>query len=221
MIDDAELDRLGAERNRLFTLLNTARDERRHQREICSQLNKDLDAAYKAQQSLVQSEQDAWDEHQVFMDQCSERIRFFRSESDRHHALMIEAFTQSNRCWSYGDRTGSKSWSEIGKVHQTEMREAKKQASDWVVQARNAQLQTSHTVTDQMSEAKRRIRQLKDDLTAATERLNAAKADVDRLDPQFEQVRIQFHTRFETLRRLEPLDREWRRDLVHTGNANT
>ncbi len=37
---------------------------------------------------------------------------------------------QSQRCWSEGDKAGAKSWSEAGKHHQTEMRNAKQQSTE-------------------------------------------------------------------------------------------
>lgn len=104
MFKDDELDRLAAERDRLFALLKTARDERKRQGQICTKLHDDLDAAFKTQQSIYQSGQVAWDEHHKFMQECSQHIQFFHSEADRYHGQMTEAFTQSQRCWSYGDK---------------------------------------------------------------------------------------------------------------------
>jgi chromosome segregation ATPase len=208
--NDGELDGLAHERDRVFGLLKEARDERKRLGQVCTRLHDDLDAAYKAQQRIFQANQSAWEQHQRFMQDCSQKIQFWHAEADRCHAQMTEAFAQSQRCWNSGDKTGAKSWSETGKRHQAEMRSAKEQAAYWVSQSKDAQYRFKSGHSSEMESAKKKTRQLKADFETASARLKAVKAEVERLERQLESARAKFQTRLDWLKMEAPRERERR-----------
>lgn len=210
MFKDNELDNLARERDRISDLLKAARDERKRCGQVCTRLHNELDAAHRTQQRIYESNQAAWEQHQSFMRDCSQKIEFWRAESDRCHTRMTDAFAQSQSCWSTGDRAGAKSWSEAGKRHQGEMRNAKEQAAEWISHSKDSQYRFKTGQSDEMDTAKARTRQLKAEFENANTKLKAAKVDVERLEKQLESARARFNSRLNWLKMEAPQEHERR-----------
>lgn len=210
MFKDAELDRLARHRDGLLAQLRAARAERKRLGQPWTQLHDDLDDAYRAQKRAYEASQAAWNEHQSFMRDCSQKIEFYRGESDRCHTRMTDAFAESQRAWDRGDKAGAKSWSGAGKGHQSQMRAAKEQMAYWVQQSKDSQFRFSTRGGGSLESAKNRTRQLKADSEAANARLKAAKADVDRLEVELQAARSAFDARLDRLKRETPLERQGR-----------
>jgi hypothetical protein len=138
MFKDAELDRLGVIRDRAYSDLCLARDEKNRLGQMCSRLHDELDAAYKAQNRAYEAQQSAWESHRSFMQDCSNKIEFYKAESDRHHGNMVRAFQQASNCHDARDGAGAKSWSNEGHNCKAQMRSAKEQISFWVSQSRDS-----------------------------------------------------------------------------------
>lgn len=138
MGNDAELDRLGKARDAAYERLRSARAQRKQLGETCTSLHTEVDDAFRAQQLAYENDQYRWTQHQSFMQDCSQKIQFWRGESDRCHTSMVSSFEESQGCWGRGDKLGAKSWSDAANRHQAEMRHAKDQAAYWVQQSRDA-----------------------------------------------------------------------------------
>jgi len=213
MFQDPELDRLGKERDVLFARLTAARDQRKRLGQDCSRLHDDLDEAFRSQNRAYEANQAAWAEHKSFMQDCSQKIEFYRAESDRCHARMTDCFRESQNSWDRGDKLGAKSWSDTAKRHQSEMRYAKEQAAWWILQSKNSQYRfTASGGAASMEAAKGRTRAVKAEFDAANGRLKAAKAEVERLEEEFDAVKSRFNGRLDFLKRDAPLERQRRID---------
>lgn len=200
MGSDAELDRLGKARDAAYERLRGARAERKHLGEACTRLHAEVDDAFRVQQRAYEDNQYRWTQHQSFMQDCSRKIQFWRGESDRCHTAMVSSFQESQRCWDMGDKPGAKSWSEDAKRHQAEMRNAKEQAAYWVQQSRNAKYRFEQD-GDAVGQAKARTAAKRSELANAVTKLNAAKADVARLETEFESARSAFQHRLDSLKK--------------------
>lgn len=210
MFKDAELDRLGRRRDEAFARLRAAREKRKRCGQECTRLHDDMDAAYRAQHRAYEANQAGWTEHQEFMRECSQKIEFYRGESDRCHARMAHAFAESQRVWDRGDKGGAKSFSEAGKRYQAEMRYAKEQITYWVGQSKNSQIRFASNDSGAVQSAKARTKRLKTEFDEANARLKAAKIEVEQLERKVEQARIAFDARLQRLKWEAPLQRQQR-----------
>lgn len=177
MSRDADLDRLGAERDRAYNALKSVRDEKNRLGKECSRLHDELDEAYKAQNRAYEAQQAVWESHRSFMQECSRKIDFYKAESDRCHSDMVYAFGQASSCHDARDGAGAKSWSNSGHNHKAQMRAAKEQISYWVKQSKDAKYRFKNSgYKVDFKRAKRRTASLKAEFAEASARYKPVKA---------------------------------------------
>lgn len=201
MSKDMELDRLGAERNKAFEELKAARNEKNRLGKACSRLHDELDEAYRAQHRTHEAQQTTWESHKQFMDECSRKIDFYKTESDRHHENMVYAFQQASNAHDSRDGAGAKSWSNSGHNYKAQMREAKEQISYWVSQSKDAKFRFENSgYKVDFERAKKETTRLKDEFAMVSSQYKEAKLLLEQKQAEFERAKRAFEDRLNFLK---------------------
>jgi uncharacterized coiled-coil DUF342 family protein len=201
MFKDAELDRLGRARDRAYEALRLAREEKNRLGKECSKLHDELDEAYSAQNRAYESQQAAWESHRSFMQDCSEKIKFYQTESDRHHSSMVSAFQQASDSHNARDGAGAKSWANVGHSYKAQMRSDKEQISYWVSQSRDAKYRfESSSFKSDFDRAKQLTARLKTEFAEISNQYKPVKALLEQKQAEFDKAKKAFDDRLNHLK---------------------
>ena len=210
MYKDSELDRLGRVKDDAYEALKLARDNKNDLGKKCSKLHDELDAAYKAQNRAYEANQSAWEFHRRFMQDCSEKINFYKNESDNHHSNMVNAFQRASDAHNARDGAGAKSWANEGHRYQDMMRADKQQISYWVTQSKDAKYRFENDGhTADFERAKLLTSRLKEEFSEANSRYKPAKVLLEQKQAEFNKAKKAFDDRLNWLKN-ESTDRRRR-----------
>ena len=198
---DAELDRLGVAKDKAYAELKSIRDQKNALGKECSRLHDALDDAYMAQNSAYEKQQSDWEFHKKFMQDCSDKINFFKSESDRYHTEMVNCFQRASDAHNAHDGAGAKNWSNSGHNSKALMRGAKEQISHWVSQSQDAKFRFENSGSKvDFENAKRRTAKLKAEFADVSAKYKPIKALCEQKQTAFNKAKELFDNRLNLLK---------------------
>jgi len=198
---DVELNCLGAAKDKAYSELKSIRDEKNSLGKECSRIHDELDDAYKAQNRAYESQQSEWEFHKGCMQDYSDKINFYKLESDRYHAEMVNYFQRASDAHNARDGAGAKSWSNSGNNSKALMRDAKQQISHWVNQSKDSKFRFENGGSKvDFENAKRRTSKLKAEFAEVSAKYKPVKALCEQKQTAFNKAKELFDIRLNFLK---------------------